>query len=710
MVALMVAAVVVVLASGSWFYLDQNRNARRAARNQLVSIAELKVNQIAQWRSEKLADARVISGTSSVAEVVSRWLETGESADREEILDWLGVIRDQYHYADATLVDPLGKPLLTLGDGDGSLTEVGVLGVLSAAASAEPVLTDLHFDINQTIHIDTIAPLFTTAGRFAEPLGAVVLHQPAAEFLYPLIQSWPTPSETAETLLVRREGDGVLFLNELRFERGTALKLSFPLSASSLPAVMAVEGTRGLVEAPDYRGVPVLAEVQPIPGSPWFMVAKIDVSEALSGTLLRSGLIFGLIGVLLAAVITGSLLTWQWGLKRRLQHAYAVEVTRRGLLERFEHVVRQAGDVILLADENLHIVEANDRAVQVYGYLREELLSMRILDLLPSDGLTGFSACLAEAEDTQGTIHETVHRRKCGAVFPVEVSDRKIVLEGRAHYQAIVRDITGRKQAEDALRESEERYRVLAEENERLYRQQLEIADDLQLAFLHVPTKIGPLRMGHLYRSATEAARVGGDFYDVFEVKQGRVAMLVGDVAGHGVQAARVATLVKDVVHAFVHQSPHPGKVFERTNRLLLEKKLPQFVTAFLGVLDLDTGLLRYGSAGHPEILVRSSSRDVRMLKSGSSPLGVFADASWGTEAVVLKAGDLLLLYTDGVIETRRDGDFFGEERLRSLLGEREVSPESLPTRILDRLLAFSEGYLADDVAILAVQLSDGVE
>lgn len=114
--------------------------------------------------------------------------------------------------------------------------------------------------------------------------------------------------------------------------------------------------------------------------------------------------------------------------------------------------------------------------------------------------------------------------------------------------------------------------RAQTEENERLYRQQLGIAESLQLALLSIPSEIGRVKLGHLYRSATEAASVGGDFYDVFPVKDDKVAVLIGDVSGHGIQAARTSTLVKDVVHAFTHQTLRTQDVLRRTNLLLIEK------------------------------------------------------------------------------------------------------------------------------------------
>jgi phosphoserine phosphatase RsbU/P len=199
---------------------------------------------------------------------------------------------------------------------------------------------------------------------------------------------------------------------------------------------------------------------------------------------------------------------------------------------------------------------------------------------------------------------------------------------------------------------------------------------------------------------------VGGDFYDVFEVKGGLVVVLVGDVAGHGIEAARTATLVKDVVHAFAHQTVRPQEVLRRTNGLLVEKELPGFVTLFLGILDSETGEFRFASAGHPSMFLRRASGDIQALGTGSSPLGVHPDATWKSGAVGLEAGDLLLLYTDGVIEARRNGEYFGEKRLGTLLKRRRISVERLPHTVLDQVLAFSGGNLEDDVAVLALSFA----
>ena len=247
-------------------------------------------------------------------------------------------------------------------------------------------------------------------------------------------------------------------------------------------------------------------------------------------------------------------------------------------------------------------------------------------------------------------------------------------------------------------------------ENARLHAAQRSIAETLQEALVIHPSKLPGLEISHLYRSATEAARLGGDFYDVFEVRDGIAVLLIGDVSGNGIQAARTATLVRDVIHAYTHQSLHPQEVLARTNQLLLEKRLPGFVTVFLGVLDTRSGLLTFVSAGHPETILRRSAGNAELLGHGSAPLGVFPQRTWNPEETVLDTGDLLVLYTDGIIEARRQGEFFGEKRLRDLVERRDLSVEGLPSAVLEEVLAFSGGSLRDDAAVLALSLVGGGE
>ena len=248
----------------------------------------------------------------------------------------------------------------------------------------------------------------------------------------------------------------------------------------------------------------------------------------------------------------------------------------------------------------------------------------------------------------------------------------------------------------------------LAMENSRLYEVERHIADTLQEALLMVPEGVSGCEYGTLYRSATELSRVGGDFFDLFEIGQGRVAVLIGDVSGKGLEAASLTSLVKNAVRIFAHEGLSTGEVLQRTNQFLTRHvQGPSFVTAFLAVVDPATGELRYSSAGHPPALVRDPSGEVTSLRVGSTVLGVFADEGYREEREQVSPEHLVLLYTDGAIEARDGaGRLLGEAGLSRMLADLRASPTAeLPERLFERIMEFSGGRLGDDLAMVAFAL-----
>ena len=314
-VAILSLIVPAVLIGGAWFYHDQEQSIRIGVEKQLTSIARLKVNQIVAWRAERLADAAVLSESPFLAQAVARFMADPRSEVAEELRRRFRSLQNQYHYTDVLLVDPEGQVRLGLTENsDGHRADTASL--TAALRDRKPVFTDLHTcEIYATPHLSVVSPLFAGNEQAQTPLGAIILVSDARKFLYPIIQSWPTPSETAETLLVRRDGDDVLFLNDLRHRPGTALELRIPLSATEVIAVMAVLGREGVVQGNDYRGVEVLSVLQPIPDSPWFMVAKVDTTEAFADWRSRAGLILTLLVSMLTMAGVLVVMFWQRGEK-----------------------------------------------------------------------------------------------------------------------------------------------------------------------------------------------------------------------------------------------------------------------------------------------------------------------------------------------------------------------------------------------------------
>jgi serine phosphatase RsbU (regulator of sigma subunit) len=244
----------------------------------------------------------------------------------------------------------------------------------------------------------------------------------------------------------------------------------------------------------------------------------------------------------------------------------------------------------------------------------------------------------------------------------------------------------------------------LALRNAALYRGERDLSATLQEALLRVAPRLPGVEYGHLHRSATAGANVGGDFYDLFPMVDWRVGILIGDVAGKGVEASALASLAKNAMKAYLHEEIDPAGVLAKTNALLIDHSPSRtFVTAFLGVLDLRSGRLTYSFAGHPPALLRRSTGEVLPLRVGSLIMGVFEGADYPAARTRLDPEDVLLLYTDGVIEARRQEDFYGEERLLAYLRDTRLSAPELPEHLLDEVMKFADGRLTDDLAVLSL-------
>jgi sigma-B regulation protein RsbU (phosphoserine phosphatase) len=173
------------------------------------------------------------------------------------------------------------------------------------------------------------------------------------------------------------------------------------------------------------------------------------------------------------------------------------------------------------------------------------------------------------------------------------------------------------------------------------------------------------------------------------------------------VEAARIATFVKDVVYAFAARGGTPGNILSDVNDALLRKGAAGFVTVLVAILSPDRRHLAFCSAGHPSLIRRGAKGNAALLvRKYSPPLGLFPEWSCSVGEVALVPGDLLLLYTDGVIEARGGSELFGESRLLRWLDRRsDVEVHALPGALLADVLKFSGGNLHDDAAIVAVQI-----
>jgi PAS domain S-box-containing protein len=241
-------------------------------------------------------------------------------------------------------------------------------------------------------------------------------------------------------------------------------------------------------------------------------------------------------------------------------------------------------------------------------------------------------------------------------------------------------------------------------ENARLYRTQRQISETLQEALVVRPERCTAVRVGHIYRSATQQARVGGDFYDVFEIGAGRIGMMMGDAAGKGIPASALVSVTRNTIRAYALDGNEPETVCEKTNKVICKLTGDSdFVTFLFATLDIDSGLLVYCSAGHPPGIIKRKNGDISVLPSTSTVVGAFPDARFERGEESLAEDDVLLLYTDGVIEARKDSQLFGWQSVVQLVSESESDPGLMSKYIYEKISEFTGGRLSDDVAIMAI-------
>jgi PAS domain S-box-containing protein len=454
---------IIVVAISVLYFSHQKMEERAEAYSELSVIADLKLEQIKNWRSERLGDASVFSESDLFIPEIKKILNNSfGKIVNEKFSSYINIFIKSYNYKDVIIVDSALKIKYVKNEKMKKLGTVTVSNFKEAILSKKPRFSNIYFCDNcNDIHLDVYIPLFDNN----KLLGGLILRIDPNKFLFPLIQTWPTTSKSSETLLITREGDEVIFLNELRHKKNTAFNLRYKIDSSNfnVPAVMAAMGKTGMFEGLDYRGIPVLSDIRSIPESQWYMIAKVDLDEIYEPVKDKAINIFLIIGLLLISLMIGFI--WIWTNQNNfLRIQYLEEENRRqAIVKHFEYLVKYANDIIILSDKDLNIIDVNQSALDVYGYTKEEMLKTNYKNLLTPEYYLFPENSYSPAELEKGVVFEAFHRKKDNSIFPVEVSVHIIEIGGKKYTQRVARDITERRNAEKTLKENEIKFRNLFE-------------------------------------------------------------------------------------------------------------------------------------------------------------------------------------------------------------------------------------------------------
>lgn len=230
---------------------------------------------------------------------------------------------------------------------------------------------------------------------------------------------------------------------------------------------------------------------------------------------------------------------------------------------------------------------------------------------------------------------------------------------------------------------------------------ELQTIADIQRSLLpsELP-KIDTMELAAYYQTSR---RAGGDYYDFFPLEDGQWGILIADVSGHGTPAAVMMAITHSIAHTMPGPPTPPCRLLDNLNKQLIRhytRNSGTFVTAFYGIYDARTRMLRYANAGHnPPRLKRCDDGSMASLDgAGSFPLGITADVTYEEATLQLRPGDQIVFYTDGITEAQNAaGEMFGEARLDDVLGACRPGAQQLIDAVLESVAAFSNGRPADD-------------
>jgi PAS domain S-box-containing protein len=431
----------------------------------LQIMGDLKTSQVEEWRRERLGDAHTVMQSPFLARAAHAAINGSLSAaERAELATWLDTWAQNYGYSRVVLLNLAMEPVLG-GRGDADLAVPGLRERLrSLQPDADIVELPPYVDRAGILRWDLIVPL-RVHGAVAFD-GAILLQTNPTRFIIPILQSWPQEYRTGQSVLWHREGDLLTSLGGYRPAAGVTAEELRPsgmtrkiseLPPLSLPARV-LRGELEVGEGPDYRGVPIIGLGRGIRDSSWLFSSRQDSSEVYA-PLRRTAL--GLAGSVAGLLATTGLATsWLWRQRQKnlLHGRLTAELEQKRLAARLGMVMQHAKDIIMVTDENTRFVDVNQQAVEAFGWTREELFQRTIADIRGPETRGNLPVSLERADSGKGVTYETVGLRKDGTTFPIEVSFRRVDVEGRLHRLAIIRDITERKQAEARLRDSQERF------------------------------------------------------------------------------------------------------------------------------------------------------------------------------------------------------------------------------------------------------------
>ncbi len=443
-----------IIISGYFYYKFAQKSYKKQISQELSSIADMKVHEIIHWRNERLADAELFHGNKAFSALIKRYFQNpDDSAASKEIKNWMGIIDHSGAFDGVFLEDLKFIKKIIISDGIERSKSYVSPHSMDSLMAGKIVFEDFYLnDVKKQIFLKILIPILDRNDN-KTILGFVDIRMNPETYLYPTLQNWPIPNKTSETVILRREGNDIIILNRLKSKPDAPLKLRISMdSKTAVPGIKAAQGIEGVVDDIDYRGVHVIAALRTIHGSPWFMVARMDESEALSSLHETLRVLIFLICFII--VVLGLSVGFIW--RQRKLRFYKEKFESSKLLqesnERYESLIKTSLDGFWVADTLGRILEVNDAYCSMTGYSKEKLLTMRIPDLEATESSDNTREHIEKIVAHGQDRFETKHRCADGKIIDVIIST--VFISSQKILLVFINNITEQKLAETLLQKS----------------------------------------------------------------------------------------------------------------------------------------------------------------------------------------------------------------------------------------------------------------
>jgi len=402
----------------------------------------------------------------------------------------------------------------------------------------------------------------------------------------------------------------------------------------------------------------------------------------------------------------------------------AVDVTQRNRalreLEynraRLDGIVNAAVDGIFTMDIRGVITTVNKAGAALFGYAPEELVGSKVNVLMDEPHRTEHDRYLekylatGESRIINMSGREVPGRRRNNSVFPLELAVSEVQTESQHFFTGIMRDVTERKKAEQALIQANK----ALTEKQRALDEDMAAAAQIQLSLLpqKAPTARG-FAMDWLFLPSDH---VGGDVFNILPLPGGRIGLYLIDVSGHGPAAAMVTVSVSQIMQPgseFVqdeHGPLEPDEVLRRVDRAIPLDRFDHFCTMFYMIFDPAARTIVSSGAGHPPPILARHGHPAVQLSAGGTVIGLGEPVPFVSQRIEVRKDDVLLLYTDGCTEhANSTGQHFGETRLENvLMASIHLEPDAILEELRRELNRFGEGtHPEDDISLICIKFND---